>query len=71
MALSCPPLVDAATLADHLHDSDLRVFDATVELVRPPAGGPSRLQSVNSAAVCDHGLRKTSLRKMYASPPGS
>jgi thiosulfate/3-mercaptopyruvate sulfurtransferase len=45
MALSLPPLVDAATLAGDLRDPDLRVFDATVELVRPPEGGPYAVRS--------------------------
>jgi len=43
--LSLPPLVDVATLADHLHDPDLRLFDATVQLVRPPEGGPYTVRS--------------------------
>jgi thiosulfate/3-mercaptopyruvate sulfurtransferase len=34
-----PPLVDAATLAEHLGDPRLRIFDTTVRLLRPPAGG--------------------------------
>ena len=45
IARSFPPLIDAARLAGHLHDSDLRVFDATVGLVRPPAGGPYTVRS--------------------------
>jgi thiosulfate/3-mercaptopyruvate sulfurtransferase len=43
--LSLPSLVDVATLARHLHDPKLRLFDATVELVRPPVGGPYTVQS--------------------------
>jgi thiosulfate/3-mercaptopyruvate sulfurtransferase len=45
MAHSPPALVDAATLAANLHDPDLRVFDTTVELIRPPAGGPYTVRS--------------------------
>ena len=45
MWLSLPPLVDVTTLSDHLHDPALRLFDATVELVRPPVGGPYTVQS--------------------------
>jgi thiosulfate/3-mercaptopyruvate sulfurtransferase len=45
MPLSLPALVDAASLAGYLHDPDLRVFDATVELVRPPEGGPYTVRS--------------------------
>jgi thiosulfate/3-mercaptopyruvate sulfurtransferase len=40
MTLSLPPLVDVETLSKHLEDPALRLFDATVELVRPPEGGP-------------------------------
>jgi thiosulfate/3-mercaptopyruvate sulfurtransferase len=45
MPRSLPPLVDVETLSDHLQDQSLRVFDATVELVRPPEGGPYTVQS--------------------------
>jgi thiosulfate/3-mercaptopyruvate sulfurtransferase len=45
MALSLPALVDAATLSRHVHDPALRLFDATVELVRPPEGGPYTVRS--------------------------
>jgi thiosulfate/3-mercaptopyruvate sulfurtransferase len=45
MPVSLLPLDDVATLADHLPDPDLRVFDATVELVRPPEGGPYAVRS--------------------------
>ncbi len=45
MPPSLPPLVDPAMLADHLGDPDLRLFDATVELVRPPEGGPYTVRS--------------------------
>jgi thiosulfate/3-mercaptopyruvate sulfurtransferase len=39
------PLVDAPTLAARLGDPMLRIFDATVELVRPPEGGPYTVES--------------------------
>ncbi len=45
MSLSLPSLVDSATLAEHLHDPDLRLFDSTVELIRPPEGGPYTVRS--------------------------
>ena len=45
MPLSLPPLIGAAALASHLRDPDLRVFDTTVELVRPPEGGPYTVRS--------------------------
>jgi thiosulfate/3-mercaptopyruvate sulfurtransferase len=45
MSLVLPPLVDAGTLTARLDDPDLRVFDATVNLVRPPEGGPYTVQS--------------------------
>ncbi|MBJ7332493.1 MAG: sulfurtransferase [Solirubrobacteraceae bacterium] len=35
-----PLLIDAPTLAARLHDPALRIFDTTVFLDRPPAGGP-------------------------------
>jgi thiosulfate/3-mercaptopyruvate sulfurtransferase len=45
MALSFAPLIDVTTLSDHLHDPSLRLFDATVELIRPPGGGPYTVRS--------------------------
>ena len=45
MALALGPLIDVATLSDHLDDPSLRLFDATVELVRPPEGGPYTVRS--------------------------
>jgi len=45
MPRSLPPLVDVTTLADHLRDPDLRLFDATVELVRPLEGRPYAVRS--------------------------
>jgi len=40
-----PLLVDVAWLAEHLGESGLRVFDATVHLLRPPEGGPYEVKS--------------------------
>jgi thiosulfate/3-mercaptopyruvate sulfurtransferase len=39
------PLIDPATLAAQLDDPDLRILDATVRLIRPPAGGPYAVRS--------------------------
>ena len=38
-------LVSTAWLADHLGDTDLRVFDATVHLRPSPSGGPYQIES--------------------------
>src|ERR1700733_1972924 len=54
MTLSLPPLVDVATLAKHLEDRALRLFDATVELVRPPEGGPYTVVSGRRGYVEAH-----------------
>jgi thiosulfate/3-mercaptopyruvate sulfurtransferase len=40
-----PLLVDVAWLAEHGRDPQVRVFDATVHLVRPPEGGPYEVVS--------------------------
>ena len=40
-----PLLVDVAWLVERLADPQLRIFDATVDLVRPPAGGPYEVRS--------------------------
>ncbi len=40
-----PSLVDAETLSAALGDPRLRLFDATVQLIRPPGGGPYTVQS--------------------------
>lgn len=45
MPRSLPSLVDVSVLAQHLQDPSLRAFDATVELVRPPEGGPYTVRS--------------------------
>lgn len=54
MALSLPPLVQAQTLAEHLQDPALRLFDATVQLARPPAGGPYEVRSGRLAYAQAH-----------------
>jgi thiosulfate/3-mercaptopyruvate sulfurtransferase len=45
MVPALAPLIDVATLSDHLREPSLRLFDATVELIRPPEGGPYRVRS--------------------------
>jgi len=45
MTLSLPPLTDVEALAAVLDDPALRLFDATVNLIRPPEGGPYTVQS--------------------------
>ena len=40
-----PALIDVATLAERLDDPALRIFDTTVELRRPPDGGPYAIES--------------------------
>src|SRR6202034_4457857 len=40
-----PLLVDVAWLAQHLERPAVRIFDATVQLVRPPEGGPYEVVS--------------------------
>lgn len=45
MAMGLAPLIDVATLSAHLREPSLRLFDATVELIRPPEGGPYRVHS--------------------------
>jgi thiosulfate/3-mercaptopyruvate sulfurtransferase len=54
MALSLPTLIDADTLASVLEDPALRLFDATVNLVRPPDGGPYSVQSGRQAYDREH-----------------
>jgi thiosulfate/3-mercaptopyruvate sulfurtransferase len=49
MTLSLPQLIDADALAAVLDDPGLRLFDATVNLVRPPEGGPYTVQSGRAA----------------------
>ena len=48
------PLVDAATLSEHLENPALRLFDATVHLVRPPGGGPYTVQSGRETYEAEH-----------------
>ncbi len=45
MRPSLPALIDVETLAQQLRHPALRVFDATVRLVRPPGGGPYTVES--------------------------
>lgn len=54
MHASFRPLVDVRTLSEHLGDKGLRLFDATVFLVRPPQGGPYVVQSGRSAYEREH-----------------
>jgi thiosulfate/3-mercaptopyruvate sulfurtransferase len=54
MPLSLPSLVDVSVLAEHLQDPSLRVFDATVELVRPPEGGPYTVRSARQSYEQGH-----------------
>src|SRR3984957_7500448 len=49
MTLSLPQLLDADALAAVLDDPALRLFDATVNLARPPGGGPYTMQSGRAA----------------------
>ena len=49
MSVSLPPLVDVGTLSERLEDPALRLFDATVQLRRPPEGGPYAVQSGRAA----------------------
>jgi thiosulfate/3-mercaptopyruvate sulfurtransferase len=53
-ALSLPPLVDVGTLSRCLDDPALRLFDTTVNLVRPPEGGPYAVQSGRAAYEQEH-----------------
>jgi thiosulfate/3-mercaptopyruvate sulfurtransferase len=54
MPLWLPPLVDVATLAENLEHPALRVFDTTVELGRPPEGGPYTVQSGRGSYEQEH-----------------
>jgi thiosulfate/3-mercaptopyruvate sulfurtransferase len=54
MTLSLPPLIDVNALADALDDPALRLFDATVNLVRPPGGGPYTVQSGRAEYEREH-----------------
>jgi thiosulfate/3-mercaptopyruvate sulfurtransferase len=49
-----PPLIDTDALAAMLDDPALRLFDATVNLVRPPGGGPYTVQSGRAAYEREH-----------------
>jgi thiosulfate/3-mercaptopyruvate sulfurtransferase len=54
MPLSLPPLVGPETLAEHLEDPALRLFDASVQLLRAPEGGPYEVQSGRAAYEREH-----------------
>src|ERR1700760_5032718 len=54
MTLSLPPLIDADALAAVRDDPALRLFDATVNLVRPADGGPYSVQSGRPAYDAEH-----------------
>jgi thiosulfate/3-mercaptopyruvate sulfurtransferase len=47
-------LVEVDTLAEHLQDPGLRLFDASVQLARPPAGGPYEARSGRAAYEREH-----------------
>jgi thiosulfate/3-mercaptopyruvate sulfurtransferase len=49
-----PLLIDVDWLAQHLEDPLVRIFDATVELVRPPEGGPYEVVSGRAAYEAEH-----------------
>ncbi len=49
-----PLLVDVDWLAQHLEDPAVRIFDATVELVRPAEGGPYEVVSGCAAYQAEH-----------------
>lgn len=48
------PLVDIETLSEHLEDPALRLFDATVHLLRPSEGGPYTIQSGRETYLQGH-----------------
>jgi thiosulfate/3-mercaptopyruvate sulfurtransferase len=54
MTLSLPSLVDVDALAAVLDDPALRLFDATVNLVRAPDGGPYAVESGWAAYEVEH-----------------
>jgi thiosulfate/3-mercaptopyruvate sulfurtransferase len=49
-----PLLVDVAWLAQHLEDPAVRIFDATVQLVRAPEGGPYEVVSGRPEYEVEH-----------------
>jgi thiosulfate/3-mercaptopyruvate sulfurtransferase len=49
-----PSLVDAQTLAEYLAHPAIRVFDASVNLIRPPEGGPYTVEASRTAYEADH-----------------
>ena len=54
MTPSVPLLIEAPSLRERLDDPGLRVFDATVHLVRPPEGGPFSVESGRPAYEREH-----------------
>jgi thiosulfate/3-mercaptopyruvate sulfurtransferase len=54
MTPALPPLIDTDALAAVLDDPTLRLFDATVNLVRPTGGGPYTVQSGRAAYEREH-----------------
>src|ERR1700679_219934 len=54
MTLSLPPLTDVEALAAVVDDPALRLFDATVNLIRPPEGGPYTVQSGRTEYEREH-----------------
>jgi thiosulfate/3-mercaptopyruvate sulfurtransferase len=54
MSLSLPSLINTDALAAVLDDPALRLFDVTVNLVRPPDGGPYTVQSGRTAYEREH-----------------
>jgi thiosulfate/3-mercaptopyruvate sulfurtransferase len=54
MTFTLPALVDVQTLFKALSRPEVLVLDATVELVRPPEGGPYEVQSGREAYTAAH-----------------
>jgi thiosulfate/3-mercaptopyruvate sulfurtransferase len=54
MPFTLPSLVDAETLSDALPRPEVLVLDTTVELVRPPDGGPYEVRSGRQAYTAAH-----------------
>jgi thiosulfate/3-mercaptopyruvate sulfurtransferase len=54
MTLSLPPLIDVDALAAVVDDPALRLFDASVNLIRSTGGGPYTVQSGRAAYEREH-----------------
>jgi thiosulfate/3-mercaptopyruvate sulfurtransferase len=54
MTPGLPPLVDPLALAHNLGHPDLRIYDATVRLIRPPEGGPYTVESGRDSYEREH-----------------